>query len=480
MKCIKCNGLVDKDGFCTECFVNQKYYRKAYSISNICYNNGLEKAKMRNLSGAILDLKASLKYNKSQIDARNLLGLIYYEMGNITEALREWNISLSMIPNSNVAGEYKKELLSSVTRIEKYNQAIKKYNQALMYAKQKSYDLALIQIKRIISANPNFIDANLLASLLYIKEGETEKAREILTSVLQIDVNNEKAMYYLNEIGGKKSLSKNKKVSIAYEDLESEETSVEMENRPKKQFKKEIDINVPINLRPITEFEEPRTGLKNFLYMFVGLIIGVAVMYILVVPQKIKDTQSDYSSMKTNYESQLVLKEQQITTLESNQTNIQEENKTLKKKIKKYKEKAEIVNIYDDFFVASKEYINGERNLAAEKLKEIDVDSFTSQNAIDFYNAMTESMFAELSVKYYTEGYFVYDSGNYQEAVSLLEKAYGYDSDNDKIIYFYARANQFSGLDGSIQKARDLFNILVENFPDSSYAEKAKEILSWL
>lgn len=42
--------------------------------SNACYNEALQRASVRDLSGAIDSLKRSLRFNKLNIDARNLLG----------------------------------------------------------------------------------------------------------------------------------------------------------------------------------------------------------------------------------------------------------------------------------------------------------------------------------------------------------------------------------------------------------------------
>ena len=50
---------------------------KNRQIANSYYNLGLEKARIRDLSGASQCLKKSLHFCKYQIDARNLLGLIY-------------------------------------------------------------------------------------------------------------------------------------------------------------------------------------------------------------------------------------------------------------------------------------------------------------------------------------------------------------------------------------------------------------------
>ncbi|MCI9181393.1 MAG: hypothetical protein HFG50_15590, partial [Lachnospiraceae bacterium] len=45
-------------------------------VANYFYNLGLEKAKLRDLTGAADYLKKSLRFDKYQIDARNLLGLV--------------------------------------------------------------------------------------------------------------------------------------------------------------------------------------------------------------------------------------------------------------------------------------------------------------------------------------------------------------------------------------------------------------------
>ena len=67
---------------------------KNRQIANSYYNLGLEKAKVRDLSGAAQCLKKSLHFSKYQTDARNLLGLIYYENGEVADALVQWVISV--------------------------------------------------------------------------------------------------------------------------------------------------------------------------------------------------------------------------------------------------------------------------------------------------------------------------------------------------------------------------------------------------
>ena len=133
--------------------------------SNAYYNDALEKAGVRDLSGAIESLKISLRFNKLNIDARNLLGLIYYEMGEVVTALTEWVISKNYQPKDNLASRYLDEVQKNQARLDSVNQTIKKYNQALLYCKQNSRDLAIIQLKKVLSLNPKLVSGHQLLAL---------------------------------------------------------------------------------------------------------------------------------------------------------------------------------------------------------------------------------------------------------------------------------------------------------------------------
>lgn len=148
MKCYNCGAKLGRENICPECGVNVKIYKKIVMASNEYYNDALAKASVRDLSGAIESLKTSLKFNKLNIDARNLLGLIYFEMGEVVEALTEWVISKNYQPAENAASRYLDEIQNNRSRLETINQTIKKYNQALLYCRQDSRDLAIIQLKR--------------------------------------------------------------------------------------------------------------------------------------------------------------------------------------------------------------------------------------------------------------------------------------------------------------------------------------------
>ncbi|MDE6635779.1 MAG: hypothetical protein K2K09_04135, partial [Lachnospiraceae bacterium] len=160
MNCPKCNASVNMQmNHCSQCRQPIQVYKKAVRISNSLYNEGLEKARIRDLSGAVETLSRSLTYYKGNVNARNLLGLVYYEMGEIVSALTQWILSKNLCGENNEADYYIESIQSNPHVLENWGVTIKKYNSALQSAKQGNEDLAIIQLKKVVSDSPNFVKA---------------------------------------------------------------------------------------------------------------------------------------------------------------------------------------------------------------------------------------------------------------------------------------------------------------------------------
>ena len=57
MNCYNCGCRLSEYDFCTGCGVDVTIYKKIMFMSNRFYNDGLEKASVRDLSGAIISLQ---------------------------------------------------------------------------------------------------------------------------------------------------------------------------------------------------------------------------------------------------------------------------------------------------------------------------------------------------------------------------------------------------------------------------------------
>ena len=160
---------------------------KNRQIANAYYNIGLEKAKSRDLSGAVTALKKSLRFDKYQTDARNLLGLIYNEIGEVGSALTQWVISLNLQEQDNLAEEYLRKVHAARGYLELADQAAKKYNQALIYAQNDNEDLATLLLMRMVEEFPQYVKAQELLALLYLHQEDYIKAGRCLYQALKID-----------------------------------------------------------------------------------------------------------------------------------------------------------------------------------------------------------------------------------------------------------------------------------------------------
>ena len=101
--CPNCGAHIKKNGYCSSCHMPLPVLKKAFNTSDYYYNIGYDRAVARDLSGAIDSLNISLRYNKKNIMSRNLLGLVYYEMGEIVNALSQWVMSVNYQPSGNLA-----------------------------------------------------------------------------------------------------------------------------------------------------------------------------------------------------------------------------------------------------------------------------------------------------------------------------------------------------------------------------------------
>ena len=202
MNCMNCGAfLTDMDlDYCPNCGYNVLIQKKVDFLSKIFYNQGLEKASIRDLSGAIACLKQSLMYDKRNIRARNLLGLVYFETGEVVSALSEWVISKNLQPTRNLASEYINKLQANPNKLAAINETIKKYNHALMLCREGHEDMAAIQLRKILTQNSKLIKGYHLLALIQMKNGEWNKARRILKKAARIDKTNTTTLRFLREV----------------------------------------------------------------------------------------------------------------------------------------------------------------------------------------------------------------------------------------------------------------------------------------
>lgn len=196
MKCPNCNYAFENSNICPNCEIDTVLFAKTTLVSGRLYNKGLNQIKAGDLSGAIESLIRSIEFNKVNSHSRNLLGLVYFEIGMIGDALKHWIISANYDKENNLAEEYIKRLQDDTATLERLNDAVEMYNQAIIYLEQNSGHMAIIQLEKAVEYNPKFLKAQNLLAVMYLVQEENRRASDIVKKVLSIDVTNELAIRY--------------------------------------------------------------------------------------------------------------------------------------------------------------------------------------------------------------------------------------------------------------------------------------------
>jgi len=306
MNCVNCGAfLTDMDlDYCPNCGYNVLIQKKVDYLSKSFYNQGLEKASIRDLSGAIACLKQSLIYDKRNIKARNLLGLVYFETGEVVSALSEWVISKNLQPTRNLATEYINKLQANRNRLNAINETIRKYNNALMLCREGHEDMAAIKLRRILSQNPKLIKGYHLLALIQMKNHEWNKARRTLKKAARIDKTNTTTLRFLREVDEQTGVTTN---------LEKSKKGLFHSNKASKQdtdiFASEQVVQQPV-------YKE-RSGLSAFFILMAGIAAGVGAFWLLAAPAIRQGIYKEANQQIVQYSESLASQAAELTKAQS-------------------------------------------------------------------------------------------------------------------------------------------------------------------
>lgn len=454
MNCMFCGSQLTEYDRCSVCGEDVRLYKKLMRISNACYNDGLSKARVRDLSGAVVSLKKSLKFNKRNVEARNLLGLVYFAMGEMVEALTEWIISKNIQVDKNIAGTYIRELQSNQSRLDSLNQTIKKFNQALLYCHQGSEDMAVIQLKKILNMNPNLLKAHQLLALLYIREGEYEKARQCLKKAIKIDAANTITLRYFREL-----------------DAVHESNAEPVRRKVERERVSYVSGNETI-IQPTSV--KDNTGIMTVVNIVIGLFVGAALMWFLVMPARMQTVKNTSNKEIVEYSDQIAAKDSEINSMKK-------EVEDAKNEAKKAKKSAEgvsgTVTSYENFIKAVTSYEAGNYDNAqlAETLQGIDVSDL-SEEAKSLYTTMAKKVYDKACSSLYSNGRSDLRSGRYDDAIDKLGQVVKMIEDyrGGDALYFLAEAYERKG---DLDNAKKTYEKVLEVAPNTYKARQAQKFI---
>ncbi|MBP3736173.1 MAG: hypothetical protein J6I56_04055 [Lachnospiraceae bacterium] len=490
MYCYQCGyELNPAKNTCPQCGADVSQYKHIVYFSNHYYNEGLEKAKARNLSGAVASLRQSLRFYKENIDARNLLGLIYFELGEIAPALCEWVISCNIKEQDNLAADYIALLKNNQNKLDNINQTVKKYNQSLDYCDQGSLDLAVIQLRKALSVNPRFLRARQLLALLYMNAKDYAGAARELGKCHSIDGGNTTTLRYIREV----------------EQLSGGENTVTYGVRKGTSPKEESVTYTSGNETIIQPAGRGSFGMDTgffpggLIHLAIGALIGAAVVGFLVMPARIQSARALAAQQIRTISEQADARNTQIAEKERTIESLNEENEALRTQLSAFTSSEGDTDIEVLLKQAAARYLNdpSDTDSVLEVFTQIDpvqVNAMESEPLKDLYEALSQRLRMPLRTYYYDLGLAALEAEtpDIDAAVKNLEASWSYTREGDENftsnIFYLAEAyyRQYATAQAAAREeltdhliaARAFFRDVVNLHPLSQHVEDAQNRLN--
>ena len=352
----------------------------------------------------------------------------------------------------NMADKYIEAVQNNPAQLDSINTSLRKYNQALVYCQQESYDLAIIQLKKVLSVNGKLLDGHLLLALLYMKTENLSRARAELKKVLAVDCTNTKALRYMQALDQQTVEEKPQeedanKDAIAY--TRGNETIIQ-----------------PVGVKD-------NSGFHAVLNVVIGVVIGVAVMGLLIMPALQSKKSGELNKAVAEYSDQVDAKSATLDSLQAENDSLKKQNEEAAKAAS---EAADKVSSYEELLKAYASYSSGDSAAALQQLEAINQDTL-SDDAKTLYS----SVFSEVGVTavkdLYKTGYDAYQKGDYATAIEDLGKCYELDNTQGDALYFLARSYHKSG---DTENAKTYYLKVVDEFPNTKKATDAAGLMTGL
>jgi len=462
VNCFICGRPLTEVDYCTSCGTDVRMYKKIMAASNYYYNQGLEKAQVRDMSGAIANLRQSLRFNKYNIDARNLLGLCYYDTGEVVKGLVEWVVSKNLYPERNLASIYLTALQNNPTKLDAINQTIKKYNLALAYVQQDSTDLAIIQLKRVLSIHPNFLKAHQLLALLYIQSEQYDRAKKELAKCLKIDAKNLTTMRYIAEV----------------------RTRETPEEADQKKRKSNISSNTITYVSDNETIIQPvggndRRGVGTVFNVILGIIVGAAVACFLLIPGRDSANDSKAQEELRVVSEQLDKKTGDIADLNLQIERLNNEKEALQTSLDNVVGAGGSEQAMNIVMQAAQAYMDNPEDLdrIADILEPMDMneaEAIESESFQALRSFLVNKVGPASAEKYASEGEEAYKKDLYEDAITAYQKAMEYGLVTEDMLYNIAASYNATG---DTVNAKKYYENLIERYPDTEKAKRAQNFL---
>ncbi len=333
------------------------------------------------------------------------------------------------------------------------------YNKALESLRMNSEDIAIIELKKAVSMNPNFYEAINLLGLCYIETNEHNKAENLFQRVTSAEGNGINAYRYLSFLRNSlvRPLDLNQDVS---------NITIDGENTKKPDDKdRGMDKALKFLLRNRTI-----SGKKiNILKYAIGFFAGFMALAILLLAGVFGGGVAD-----------LTVNDELVGSLQQKIELLESQNKKLGDDFNAQKKLLDDANTAVDYLRLTNRIFEVQDLLTAKKY-EAAGELLLLLNNINFadyelnaYNRLKASVYPLAAEAAHETGYNLYKNEKFSDALKKLErvKVYYKDYKNlDAVDYYIGKC--YTAL-GDIKNAIAAYNRVISQFPNSTFARYSR------
>ena len=214
---------------------------------------------------------------------------------------------------------------------------------------------------------------------------------------------------------------------------------------------------------------------RDFLAFLAGIGVAVIVILVLIVPALNESKNNKIKELETaveNYAGETDMTPEEVLAMRTELEKLQEENKLLRSEENKQ------ANL-ELLATAVAQMTDGDFEACVTTLDTIDTVSFSEEDMAK-YNSVKTTAYPKAADSYYTKGKSEFLSNNFTEAKTYLETAMNYTSTEnfvDDTLYYLAKIAEE---DGDAMKAKEYYNKIVKEYPDSNQITNVKNALQQL
>lgn len=431
------------------------YIKKYENQSNQYYNDGLNKAQIHDLSGAIVSLRKSLKQNRNNTKARNLLGLVHYGRGEMAEALAEWIISKNLDPQDPQSEYFISTIQQEADQLERINQSIKRFNTVLRSLDPSNFDIAIVQLRQAVDNHPYFLKAWQLLALIYIQTSQLKEAKDALKIARKLDTTDEITLRYIHEIIGKRK--KHSRLP-------------QMSRRATVEYR---EGNTKI-IQPRAEIFLELSQHLQLINITIGLLIGASLIWFLVAPavnqsrqDRVNAQQIEFSQRISSMEAQISAQTRQLDEFRAQE--VVTEGNT--------QQGAGMQESYEALLIARSQLDSG--NFTFETIVDTLLPISTNmlgEQGTAMYESLVNAVFPTVLQRRFDEGMANFDVLNYTSAITNLGRVVQMDPSFQEGVALLRLGLSYKATNQTEQATTHLQDV-VRLFPNTDQATQAQAAL---